>query len=463
MPVQVPVPLAVRECDHCVHSRSMPQKILNKIKANGGCGDCKLSAIADISCADRCPFPVYDPGANAFGNLFGVRRALANQASNPAHFNRTWARSMSPHLFTAIGTHLLARCSHHVLSTSKPSALKAIAVLLLSTNAWAADAVAPLIDGAAYTQPQRMVEVESGRRLNLYCVGTGSPTVVFEAGLGVPISSWGSIQPVIAQKTRACAYDRAGLGFSDVATRASTSENIVDDLHRLLVAAAVKPPYVLVAHSFGGLNARLYAYTYPSDVVGMVLVDPTVEDQTEAYRALDPKKRTAEQWDADIIERDIQDARGCVAAAVAGLVPGTELFKKCISDPFPQYSEAVNATNQRMEMQPSAQRAGLSEMEHAFRASSDQVRAARRSYGDLPLIVLSASRPPPKTPFAPEEQARREARFHVGVTLRDDVAKLSSRGVNEVVANSRHYIQFDQPQAVIDAIAKVLAMSQQER
>ena len=343
----------------------------------------------------------------------------------------------------------------------KNSALKAIAVYLLASTAYAADTAAQLIDGPTYMQAQRLVEVEPGRRLNLYCVGTGSPTVVFESGLGTSISTWAFVQPAISQKTRACAYDRAGLGFSDAGTRASDSKNIVDDLHRLLGAAAVKPPYVLVGHSYGGMSARLYASTYPSDVVGMVLVDPTVEDQTEAYRALDPKKRTAEQWDADIIERDIRDARACVAAVSTGFVPGSALFKKCISDPLPQYSEAVNATNQRLEMLLVSQQAGLSEQEQVFRASADQVRAARRSLGNLPLVVLTrAPSPPPKDPLTPEEQARRAARFQVGVTLHDDVAKLSTRGVNEVVAGAGHNIQLDRPQAVIDAITRVLAMSE---
>ena len=179
---------------------------------------------------------------------------------------------------------------------SKYAALQAIAVYMLSITAFAAD-TAKVIDGVAYTQPQRMVEVERGRRLNLYCVGTGAPTVVFESGLGVTLSNWGFVQPEIAKNTRTCSYDRAGLGFSDPASRASNSENITDDLHRLLISAAIQPPYVLVGHSYGGLTARLYAYTYPAEVVGMVLVDPTTEDQVEAYRALDIKKRTAAQWD----------------------------------------------------------------------------------------------------------------------------------------------------------------------
>jgi pimeloyl-ACP methyl ester carboxylesterase len=343
----------------------------------------------------------------------------------------------------------------------KYSALQAITPYLLSITAFAAD-TPPLIDGVAYTQPQQMVEVEPGRRLNLYCVGVGSPTVVFESGLGVTLSNWGFVQPAIAKKTRTCSYDRAGLGFSDPASRAANSENITDDLHRLLTVAAIKPPYVLVGHSYGGLTARLYVYTYPADVVGMVLVDPTVEDQVEAYRALDTKKRTAAQWNSEITENGISNAKACVAGARVGFVPGSELFKKCIEDPRPQYSEAVNATNQRIEMQPAAMQAELSENEQVFRVSSDQVRTARRLYGKLPLSVLTSEpSPKPKTPLTPEELELWTARAQLKVTLRDDVAKLSTRGVNEVVTGAGHDIQLDKPQAVIDAITRVLVLSQE--
>lgn len=356
--------------------------------------------------------------------------------------------------------HAMSLCKNHIRLT--------IVASLLGASAFAADSAADLalrvIDGAVYTQPQRMVEVEPGRRLNLYCAGTGSPTVVFESGLGVPISNWGFVQPVISQKTRTCAYDRAGLGFSDAATRASDSKNIVDDLHRLLVAAAIQPPYVLVGHSYGGLTVRLYAHTYPSDVVGMVLVDPTVEDQLASYRALDPQKRTAEQWHADTVEPNLREGRECVAMAPAGFVPGSEPFKKCISDPFLQYSEAVNASNQKQEMQQSVQQAGLSENEQVFGASADQVRAARRPYGNLPLVVLtSGPRPPPQNPLTLEAQALREARRQLWVALHNDVAKLSSSGEHEVVAGAKHYIQLDKPQAVIDAIERVLAMSEKPK
>lgn len=335
----------------------------------------------------------------------------------------------------------------------------AVFLLLISSVSFASDSKQPLIDGPAYTQPQRMVEIEPGRRLNLYCVGNGSPTVVLESGLTDPINVWGYVQPAIARKTRTCAYDRAGVGFSDAGRRAATSANIVDDLHRLLVAAEIKPPYVLVAHSAGGLNARLYAYTYPSEVAGMVLVDPTDENQTEGYRLLDPEERTPAQWDAYAIEPSLQTRRECIVAADTGFVPGTELFKKCSFAQQPQLSEAVQAATIKFQMQPAFQKAQLSEEENVFRVSADQLRTARRSYGDMPLIVLTKSAgPPPRKPMTPEQLTHREARYKMWVTLHSEVAKLSTRGVHEIVPDAGHSIHLEQPKAVNDAIKRVLKM-----
>lgn len=351
-------------------------------------------------------------------------------------------------------------CERTQLPINPKIALTCIASLLLPSITLAADNALPLIDDPAYTQPQNMVEVAPGRKLNLYCIGTGSPTVVFEAGQGVPIAVWGYVQPEVAKTVRACSYDRAGIGFSDGTDRASTSANIADDLHRLLVAADIKPPYVLVAHSYGGMPARVFADTYPAEVVGMVLVEPSVEQQADSFRKLDLKHRTVEQWRADTIEPDLKEARECVEAAKGGIAPGTDDFRKCIARPFPQWSEAVNNAFVKNELKVEDQQASLSENESVFDISSDQVIASRHSCGDMPLIVLTRGQwAPAKSTATPEELASREARIKLWTTMHDDVAKLSTRGSNEIVEGAGHMIPFDKPQAVIDAINKVVALT----
>ena len=115
-----------------------------------------------------------------------------------------------------------------------------------------------------------------GRRMYYECSGQGSPTVVLDAGSPDTSAAWRYVQPKIVQRTRVCAYDRAGLGESDPPPPGKrTPLTQIHDLHALLVAAKVPGPYVVVGHSWGGLLARLFAWTYPRRTAGAVLVDAT--------------------------------------------------------------------------------------------------------------------------------------------------------------------------------------------
>lgn len=304
-----------------------------------------------------------------------------------------------------------------------------------------------VVSDPAYTHAQTLVDVGHGRRLNLYCLGEGSPTVVFDAGLGDTTAKWGLIQPVIAEQTQTCSYDRAGLGYSDPAERPGTSASSADDLHRLLRAAHITPPHILVGHSLGGMNVRLYADLHLSEVAGMVLVDPSHEDQSSRIDAIaGPGARR--EWDQSLV-----DTRACVTSARTGFVPGSDQFKTCTVGDDDRYSSAINAALLQVHASVAFQQAMLWEKENVFYASADEVRAARRSYGAMPLIVLThvtvLKRPD-------ETQEQREAKTRVWEELHDQIAALSTRGVNRTVTDTGHYIQFDQPQVVIDAIFEVL-------
>jgi pimeloyl-ACP methyl ester carboxylesterase len=121
----------------------------------------------------------------------------------------------------------------------------------------------------------RLVDL-GGRHLYLECQGTAAPTIVFVAGLGDRgETAWGAVWGRVARSTRACVYDRAGLGRSDPNPKSATYQGAADDLHALLRRGRIPGPYVLVGHSLGGLLARLYAHQYPADVAGVVLVDAT--------------------------------------------------------------------------------------------------------------------------------------------------------------------------------------------
>lgn len=132
-----------------------------------------------------------------------------------------------------------------------------------------------------------MVDV-GGYYLRIECRGAGSPTVVMDAGLGMRRESWETVPSEMAKFTRVCTYDRAGIGESDKPTAPlpRTSERVVAELHTLLQNAGEREPFLLVGHSFGGLNARLFANHYPQQTAGIVLVDSSHEEQYERYAAL---------------------------------------------------------------------------------------------------------------------------------------------------------------------------------
>lgn len=345
------------------------------------------------------------------------------------------------------------------MTVTKQKALGFVVASLLATVglAHAADADDADARDAPYVHVQELVDVDHGRRLNLYCVGQGSPVAVFDAGLGGDASSWDSVQAAVGEHTRACAYDRAGLGFSDPATRPSTSANTVDDLRRLLAAAGMKPPYILVGHSAGGLNMRLFAYQHTAEVAGMVLVDPSHEDEEAgALQILDPDAKAKHmQSDVEQLEKKSQ----CVAAAESRrLVRGSALYIQCIPGSDPHWSDAMNTVMQRRNATPAYQRATYSELKSFETVSADELRTARHSLGDMPLIVLTAAPRPPEPGQTPAERDKLNLLWE---TLHDQIAAESTRGSSFIVLGTSHFIQWDKPQVVVDAILKVLAEARQ--
>lgn len=135
-----------------------------------------------------------------------------------------------------------------------------------------------------------LIPIGGGQHLALSCKGTGAPTVVFESGLGVYSGTWLAVQQRVAKTTRACIYDRRGLGVSSPAPSGRTSTDMVEDLETLLQNAQLAPPYVLVGASFGGLNVQLYAAHHPDNVAGIVLVDSLQWDFDRRIELLLPRK-----------------------------------------------------------------------------------------------------------------------------------------------------------------------------
>lgn len=294
------------------------------------------------------------------------------------------------------------------------------------------------------------VDIGGGRRMNIVCMGYGSPTIVFEYGLGGHMLNWQKVQPEISALTTTCFYDRAGYGYSDPSPRPMTAENVTDDLYWLLDNAGVQKPIVLVAHSLGGLYATLYADRFPSQVAGLVLIDPIFagedldenpEEQARAQAAYD----RSQSW-----------IRNCAKLASTQQLsrdkPGNCL--PLMTDRTPEEIGYLTAQFSA----PSRWDTMLSESQnlHAPNALSEdeqEEQHAARSFGDMPVIVLTASIIPTQPGETPEEHAKSVAHWKAG---HDRLAARSTRGESIVVPNATHIIQLDQPQAVIDAIHKVV-------
>lgn len=292
---------------------------------------------------------------------------------------------------------------------------------------------------ASYLRDSRLVRLRGGRSLNLYCMGAGSPTVILESGIGGSAYDWRSVQARIAERTRVCAYDRAGLGRSPPGPFPRDTRAEVGDLEALLRASGIRPPYVLVGHSMGGYNVRLFASRHRRDVAGMLLVDPSVENQLPILYAAVPAV-------AAIDQRQIGQLRACADPQRSAEV--TARCARSAPEGFPPDLAAAFVA----EFGLAAAQTVLSEVDSFLTVASQQVIAERRPLGAMPLIVLTrGERSGNLTP----DQA--ETEWTVWHRLHGEVARLSTIGSHRVVEGANHYIQLDRPDAVIAAVGELLA------
>ncbi len=328
--------------------------------------------------------------------------------------------------------------------------------LMLATAAGAATAdsgIDPSLD--RYARAQHLVVLEDGRRMNLLCEGRGAPTVILEAGAGGSTLEWHKVQPALAKVTRVCAYDRAGMGFSDAGPLPRTAAAVVADLEALLRAAHIQPPYVMVAHSLGSYYLRLYADRHLRQVAGMVLVDPSVEDQDRRFSAIDPK------FGAEL-QKDRENALECLRLARQGkLTADMPVFKECTYGYTrdPAFSDALFEVQIRRRLSVPFREALLSETDQ-MEADSRELLAARRSYGAMPLIILTQS-PEAHDAHPDLTEAQVEAMNRLWMQMHDELATLSSRGTNQLVEHTGHYIQKDQPAVVVAAVERTVEDARQ--
>ncbi|MBX3063822.1 MAG: alpha/beta hydrolase [Anaerolineae bacterium] len=297
---------------------------------------------------------------------------------------------------------------------------------------------------AKYPPMGQMVDV-GGYSLHIYCQGNGSPTIVMEAGLGEPSLMWTMVQPRVSTTTRVCVYDRAGLGWSDASPKPRTAEVMVDELHTLLQNANIQGPYVMVGHSTGGMLVRLYAHSYPSDVVGMVLVDAQHEDQFERLSPAIVQNIKAVFAQAD---QQLPLFRTLASTGIGALIPSIAALADNPKLPSPA-REIVSAL---LLSNPKFIEAQTAEQDAIF-DSLAQVRAAHiTSLGNIPLIVLYRGIIDTPTPGMTDAENNQW-----WLQLQTELASLSPQGRLVLADQSGHHIQLDQPNLVIEAIDQVLA------
>jgi pimeloyl-ACP methyl ester carboxylesterase len=303
-------------------------------------------------------------------------------------------------------------------------------IVLLAAGGATYETIMRAGDTERYPPPGQLVDV-GGHRLHLHCVGEGSPTVVLDAGLGAFSLDWAAIQPQIATSTRVCAYDRAGLGWSEPGPLPRSPQQFADELHLLLTNAGVEGPYVLVVHSISGKTARLFASQHPNDVAGMVLVDARHESVDEH---LTPEQIAGE----DAQQRRFQNMIGWMAKlglvrllwapAWPWVLPGSENFA-------PETRTAIGVLQARPRQIEIALAEGQGRME-----SDTQLRRAA-PLGEIPLIVLASAQSIDHLSFWKDAQ-----QIMTGLSPNSRL----------VVAPGGHAVHFEQPALVVESISQVV-------
>jgi pimeloyl-ACP methyl ester carboxylesterase len=250
-----------------------------------------------------------------------------------------------------------------------------------------------------------------GRKMHILCVGptdTGKPTVIFESGLGGDAGQWGDVIHELNGSTRACAYDRAGVGNSEPAAVGRTTKDQVADLRALLTVAKVAPPYILVGYSSGGWNVMVHADAHPADVVGAVMVDVR-------------PPAASKEWLKELPPRSATESEAIKAARDESTIFDTD---------------------------PTLNPEGLRLGDSAAQA------LATKGFGNKPLIVLAAS----DTSAVSEgfEPALAATLVKTWWDLQGELASRSTNGRLVKVENATHEMPFERPDAIGDAIKEIL-------
>jgi pimeloyl-ACP methyl ester carboxylesterase len=333
---------------------------------------------------------------------------------------------------------------------------QALAIALVSLVPAVAEA-APGDD--IYTRPGQLLDAGDGAKLNVTCLGSGSPIVVFDSGWSDWAPAWAVVQPRIAQFTRACSYDRAGSGFSTPGPLPRTTERIATELHNALRNGGIEGPYVLVGSAFGGDHVRAFADLFPNDVAGLVMVDGDASD-------LDTPENRKGEDDGDLAYvSDLKKCRDAIAAGrtTFGLPPPPGRPPTMCAQGFfrglpeTEWSDALNA-----KLLDIAQHnvgmwdAIISEMEQ-MPADEIWLQQYRRTLGSTPVRILTSGNHGVGHLDRPPEPDIEHLKYEYDrAVAQSKWLSLSSDAKQIFVKSSSEYIQFDQPDVVVDTVKEVV-------
>ncbi len=298
-------------------------------------------------------------------------------------------------------------------------------------------------DRRRFAPPGQFIDV-GGHRLHAVCMGRGSPVVVLESGIAASSLTWSAVQPRIARFTRVCAYDRAGLAWSDAPSCPRTFDRIVDELELVLQELGVREPCVLVGHSFGSFVVRALAARDPERAAGLVLIDPPTEwlDMTRERARMLRGGRALSQIGEMLAHAGV--VRACLALLTGGAPGAPRRFVRIFGPTAARKLEHLVGEVRKLppEIHPVVQALWCDPK--CFRGMADHMLTLQRDGADMaagvprreiPVVVISGGDQPPDQ-----------------VAAQRKLADSSAEGRHIIAARSAHWVQFDEPDLLVSAI-----------
>jgi pimeloyl-ACP methyl ester carboxylesterase len=298
-----------------------------------------------------------------------------------------------------------------------------------------------------FPPPGKLVDI-GGRRIHLDCRGSGSPTVVFESGLNTNGSlSWLAVHDEIAKTTKACAYSRAGIMWSDTNDSPQNGKSIAEDLHAALTKADEERPFVLVGHSLGGPYIMTYTKYFGEDVAGVVFVDASHPDQIERFKDLTIPVSWLQKIEQKYTELKYKTGATLHWTGVVRVVSASH-------DKDPQLSLY---DDQAVKAYASTSLGAMLKEDDAIKDTLTEAGTFRK-LGGRPLFVLTAMKSLPDEALAEMKWSSEQAKHqkYIWKQMQDEEATWSTDSQHQLVPDAGHYIQFDRPDVVVAAVRSVV-------